>query len=91
MEKGLVRLTIGSHVHSRLFGRQEHGEDEVNDGRPDRNSVQQWIEGESEGRWATRRQGGERGTDERDGTRTGVSEWYIVIFLVHIRGRKLFR
>ena len=34
----------------------------------------QWILGESEGRWATRRQGGKWWTDTRDGTRTGVSE-----------------
>jgi hypothetical protein len=33
-----------------------------------------WLLGEFEGRWATRRQGGEWGTDARDGARTGVSE-----------------
>jgi hypothetical protein len=30
--------------------------------------------GDFEGRWATRRQGGEWGTDVWDGVRTGVSE-----------------
>ena len=35
---------------------------------------QLWLLGESEGRWATHRQGGEWGTDERDGDRTGVIE-----------------
>ena len=34
-----------------------------------------WILGEFEGRWATRLQVGEWGTDTWDGTRTGVSEW----------------
>ena len=33
-----------------------------------------WLLGEFEGRWATRRQGGEWGTDVWDGARTGVSE-----------------
>jgi len=33
-----------------------------------------WLLGEFEGRWSTRRQGGEWGTDARDGARTGVSE-----------------
>ena len=33
-----------------------------------------WLLGEFEGRWATLRQGGEWGTDARDGARTGVSE-----------------
>ena len=33
-----------------------------------------WFLGEFEGRWSTRRQGGEWGTDARDGARTGVSE-----------------
>ena len=33
-----------------------------------------WLLGEFEGRWATRHQGGEWGTDARDGARTGVSE-----------------
>ena len=33
-----------------------------------------WLLGEFEGRWATRRQGGEWGTDAWDGARTGVSE-----------------
>ncbi len=33
-----------------------------------------WHLGEFEGRWATRRQGGEWGTDARDGVRTGVSK-----------------
>ena len=35
---------------------------------------QWWILGESEGRWATRHQDGECGTDAQDGARTGVSE-----------------
>jgi hypothetical protein len=34
-----------------------------------------WLLGEFQGRWATHHQGGEWGTDERDGVRTGVSEW----------------
>ncbi len=34
-----------------------------------------WLVGEFEGRWSTRRQGGEWDTDARDGDRTGVSEW----------------
>jgi hypothetical protein len=33
-----------------------------------------WLLGEFEGRWSTSRQGGEWGTDARDGARTGVSE-----------------
>ncbi len=33
-----------------------------------------WLLGEFEGRWATRHQGGEWGTDAWDGSRTGVSE-----------------
>jgi hypothetical protein len=33
-----------------------------------------WLLGEFEGRRATRHQGGEWGTDARDGARTGVSE-----------------
>ena len=33
-----------------------------------------WLLGEFEGRWSTRRQGGEWGTDARDVARTGVSE-----------------
>jgi hypothetical protein len=33
-----------------------------------------WLLGEFEGRWWTHRQGGEWGTDARDGSRTGVSE-----------------
>jgi hypothetical protein len=33
-----------------------------------------WLLGEFEGRWSTRRQGGEWGTDARDGAQTGVSE-----------------
>ena len=34
----------------------------------------QWLLGESEGRRATRHQGGEWGTDAWDGARTGVGE-----------------
>ena len=33
-----------------------------------------WLLGEFEGRWSTRRQGGEWGTDAWNGARTGVSE-----------------
>jgi hypothetical protein len=37
-------------------------------------SKETWLLGEFEGRWATRRQDGEWGTDAWDDARTGVSE-----------------
>ena len=40
-----------------------------------RKKKETWLLGEFEGRWATRRQGGEWGTDVWDSDRTGVSEW----------------
>jgi len=36
--------------------------------------IKQCLLGESEGRWVTRRQGGDWGTNARDGVRTGVRE-----------------
>ena len=41
----------------------------------DKNEKKKWILGEFEGRWETRRQDEEWGTDVWDGARTGVSEW----------------